>query len=310
VTKFRQFSKGQNFFIIMFVLVCGLLFFADGAAFNLISAPLFVTDLISYATLSVAIILTIITLTIVFRDISQGLPFEPQKSEIFHTSTETGKKIRYVPPSTTIQKNPGKVEYEEEDFKNAKVNHQTIPEPVKTSSKKILFITMIVIVVGQLIFANGVAFGLIALPASSIYAAIAGAVALTVITFAIAFKDVQRTSFAKAQKSGAVVPLEESNKAPVTFSQPVNINIQKSTSALELDLAKQKNQSTQPLITQPTKLICPTCRKEFNIPFFEGNLMVDFGPPKQSNLTKLCPHCEAPVPLKRIGAKEEEIWKE
>ena len=66
----------------MFILVCGLLFFADGAAFNLISAPLFVNDLISYATLSVAIILTIITLTIVLRDIRLGLSFEPEKSDI------------------------------------------------------------------------------------------------------------------------------------------------------------------------------------------------------------------------------------
>ena len=292
----------------MFVLVCGLLFFADGVAFNFISAPLFVNDLISYATLSVAIILTIITLTIVFRDITQGLSFETQKSDITRTSVDSSKKIRYVPPSATIQKNTGRVVYEDEDFKNAKVFNQIIPVPVKASSKSIWFVTMIVIVVAQLIFANGVAFGLIDLPDSSIYAAIAGAVALTVITFAVALKDIQRSAYAKAQKTEVVAPLKEPNKAPLTFSQPVNI--QKSTSILELDLAKPKNHSTQPLITQPTRLICPTCRKEFNIPFFEGNLMVDFGPPKQSNLIKLCPNCEAPVPLKRIGAAEEEIWKE
>ena len=82
MSKLRQLSKGQNFFIIMFVLVCGLLFFADGIAFNLISPPLFVNDLISYATLSVAIVLTIITLTIVFGDMRQGLSFETQKSDI------------------------------------------------------------------------------------------------------------------------------------------------------------------------------------------------------------------------------------
>ena len=294
----------------MFVLVCGLLFFADGAAFNLISASLFVNDLISYATLSVAIVLTIITLTIVFRDIRQGLSFETQKSDNVHAYAESSKKIRYVPPSASIQKNTGKVEYEDEDFENTKVLHATASGPVNTSNKRILFVAMIAIVVGQLIFANGVAFRLIALPESSIYAAIAGAVALTVITFAIALKDIQRSTLAKTQKSYAAAALKESNKAPVTFNQPVNINIQKSTSALEFDFAKQKNQSTQPLITQPTKLICPTCRKEFNIPFFEGNLMVDFGPPKQSNLTKRCPHCEAPVPVKRIGEPEEEIWKE
>jgi hypothetical protein len=296
----------------MFVLVCCLLFFADGAAFNLISAPLFVNDLISYATLSLAIVLTIITLTIVFRDIRQGLDFETQKSDIYYTSVESSKKIRYVPPSASVQKNTGKVQYdyesEDEDFKNAKVYHQTIPAPVKASNKRILFATMIAIVIAQLIFANGVAFGLIALPESSIYAAIAGAVALTVITFATALKDIQRSALTKAQKSHAIAMLKESTKAPVTFHQPVNI--QKCTSVLEVDLAKQKNQPTQPLIMLPTKLICPTCRKEFNIPFFEGNLMVDFGPPKPSNLIKLCPHCEGPVPLKRIGVAEEEIWKE
>lgn len=307
MSKLRQFSKGQDFFIIMFILVCALLFFADGAAFNLISAPLFVNDLISYATLSVAIILTIITLTIVLRDIRQGMPSETHQLDIARTSVEANKKIRYVPSSDSIQKNTGKVEYEYEDSENTKILHQTTPPLVKTSSNRILFVTMIAIVVAQLIFANGVAFGLIALPESSIYAAIAGAVALTVITFAVALKDIQKSAFAKTQKPVAVAPQKETNKTPVTLIQPVNT--QKSTSALDLPLAKQKNQSTQPLIRQPTKLICPTCRKEFNIPFFEGNLMVDFGPPKQSNIIKRCPNCEEFVPLKRIGAKEE-IWEE
>jgi len=289
--------------------VCALLFFADGAAFNLISAPLFVNDLISYATLSVAIILTIITLTIVIRDVRQGMSFETHQLDIARTSVEVSKKIRHVPSSDVIQKNTGKVEYEyeDEDSENTKILHQTTPPPVKTSSNRILFVTMITIVVAQLIFANGVAFGLIALPESSIYAAIAGAVALTVITFAVALKDIQSSAYAKTQKPDAVAPQKEPNKTPVTLIQPVNT--QKSTSALDLPLAKQKNQSTQPLIRQPTKLICPTCRKEFNIPFFEGNLMVDFGPPKQSNIIKHCPNCEALVPLKRICAKEE-IWKE
>lgn len=309
MSKLRQFSKGQDFFIIMFILVCVLLFFADGAAFNLISAPLFVNDLISYATLSVAIILTIITLIIVLRDIRQGMSLETHQSDIARTSAESSKKIRYVPSSDSIQKNTGKVEYEyeDEDSENAKILYQTTPPPVKTSSNRILFVTMIAIVVAQLIFANGVAFGLIALPESSIYAAIAGAVALTVITFAVALKDIQRSAYAKTQKPDAVAPQKEPNKTPVTLIQPVKT--QKSTSALDLPIAKQKNQSTKQLIRQPTKLICPTCRKEFNIPFFEGNLMVDFGPPKQSNIIKRCPNCEALVPLKRLGAKEE-IWKE
>ena len=328
VIKLRQLSKGQKYFIMMDIFVCGLLFCVDGVAFNLISTPLLGNDLISYATLALAIVLTMITLPIAIKDVRQGLSIEMQKSDIVRAGVESNKQPTIVLPPAIIKENTKKVDYEDKDNEPTKVIHQTVPAP-KSFNKRIFFVATIIIVVGLLFFADGVAFGFIALPEFSMYAAIAGAVALTAITIAIALKDKLRRSLPKTQKQGEIqqkqaeeqqkpieepkkqdedVAVKESNKAPGTFVGP--FYIRKSANTVEPDLAKQENPPTKPFIMQPTKVICPACRKEFNVPFFEGNLIVDFGPPKQSNLTKVCPHCQTPVRLKRNGVADGEIWKE
>ena len=178
VTELRRITKGQKYVIIMVIFVCGLLIYANVVAFNLISAPTFVNDIIAYATLTVAVTLTIIILRIVIRD-------------------------------------------------KSKSNELTYTIPLAVSTKETVKI---------------------------------------------------------------------SNKTPLPIILPANID-------------EKEKQPTHQLTMQPTKLICPACRKEFNIPTFWGDLIVDFGPPKQSNLIKNCPNCETPIPLKRKDVPED-IWKE
>ena len=52
-------SKGQKFFVIRVAFVCGLLFYANLIVFNLISVPMFFNDIVAYAALGVAVVLTV-----------------------------------------------------------------------------------------------------------------------------------------------------------------------------------------------------------------------------------------------------------
>ncbi len=86
---------------------------------------------------------------------------------------------------------------------------------------------------------------------------------------------------------------------------------QKTTSKPEADTVKQEKLSPKETVIPRTKVICPACRKEIWLPDYMKEYVVDFGPPKKSNIIKICPSCQASVPLKRIGVlDEEEIWKE
>ena len=179
VMKFRLMTKGQKYFIILTIFICGLLFFANALAFNLISTSIFVKDIIAYASIAVATVLTIIILTILIRD--------------------------------------------------------------------------------------------------------------------------------KRKKSSALDEKTESNEVPRKVS-PMII-IQKTSNSVETNAAGDKHQSTKQFPVEAAKVICPACRKEFNLPTFWGDLIVDFGPPKQSNITKNCPNCQTPIPLKRKRTSED-LWKE
>ena len=91
-----------------------------------------------------------------------------------------------------------------------------------------------------------------------------------------------------------------------------SIGVQKSTVTVEAAGVEQKDHSAsiKEVIERPSR-ICPACRKEFTLPVYESDYIVDFGPPKQSNLIKLCPNCGVSIALKRIGSlNEEDIWKE
>ena len=80
MTNYRQFTTGQKFFIVMAIFVSGLLIYANIDAFNVISAPLFFTDIIAYSAITIAVVLTIITLTVVISDIRRGLFSKAQTS--------------------------------------------------------------------------------------------------------------------------------------------------------------------------------------------------------------------------------------
>ena len=174
MTKFRLITKRQKYIIFVAIFTSGLLFFANALTFNLISSPIFVNDIIAYAFLAAATVVTILTLTILIRD-------KRKKSTGFDIITESNEVSSKVSPS---------------------------------------------------------------------------------------------------------------------------ISIQKTSSTVEANLAGEKNQSAKQFVMETAKLICPACRKEFSLPIYQKDLIVDFGPPKQSNIIKNCPNCETPIPLKHQNGQE------
>ena len=196
----------QKFFLIMMTLVCGLLFYANGVAFKLISAPVFAIDIIGYAVLAVAVALAILTLTIVIRDERRGLFYRTHSSNVFDSAKESNEIPCTIPSKLAAQ------------------------EPVKISSKT----------------------------------------------------------------------------PPIVF--PVNTSSR--TNRVEADKVEQEKQPTKRLIIQTTTLVCPACRKQFDLPIYLGDRMVDFGPPKSSSLIRPCPNCGEFIALKRRGAEEEAVWRE
>ena len=108
--KYRQFTKGQKIFVIMGIFVCGLLFYANGVAFNLISAPTYVGDIITFSALAVAVALTVITLTIVIRDKRRSLFAITQKSNVANSSKESIETPSTILLPVDSQENADKVD--------------------------------------------------------------------------------------------------------------------------------------------------------------------------------------------------------
>jgi hypothetical protein len=182
----------------MAVFVCGLLLYANAVAFNLISARTYVGDIIAYSAFTVAVTLTIITLTIVIRDKRRSLFVKTQKSFGANSNKES------IEISSTIllpvdsqenidrfESNPAAVQIVNDNIatiETAKIPDKR-PAPIAKSAKvfgkRNLFIIIVAFKVGLLFFANAGAFGLISLPEYAIYAAVAGAVALAAITLTI-----------------------------------------------------------------------------------------------------------------------------
>ena len=126
------------------------------------------------------------------------------------------------------------------------------------------FVAVAIIAFGLLLFANALAFNLIS---SSIfvnnviaYAFIAVATVITVITLTILIRD-------KRKKSNELDAFIESNEVSGKVSPP--ISIQKTSKVVEANLADEKNQSAKQFAMETTKVICPACRKEFNLPISE-----------------------------------------
>ncbi len=165
----------------MAAFVCGLLLYANAIAFNLISTPVFVNDIIAFGTLGVAVVLTVVPLTIVTRDIRRIRSLRIQKSNV-DTVVEIDHAADAVSSPIIAQTIVDKVKPDIVAIETAKLPDETpspITPPTKVFRKRNLFVIIVAFTVGLLFFANAVAFGLISLPAYSIYAAVAGAAALT-----------------------------------------------------------------------------------------------------------------------------------
>jgi hypothetical protein len=172
-----------------------------------------------------------------------------------------------------------------------------------------VFVVMTIFVIGLLLYANCIAFNLISVPVFVFdfiaYVALAAAVALTLT---IVIMDKRKGLFIKIQEPDAVDLVKETNVMTDVIPSPTNL--QKTTNVVEADVEEQKNQSVKQLVMEPTKLFCPACRKEFSLGIFEGEYMVNFGPPKPSNIIRYCPHCDSPIGLKRKGIVEEDPWSD
>jgi hypothetical protein len=435
VIKHRQFTKGQKIFVIMGIFVCGLLFYANGVAFNLISAPTYVGDIITFSALAVAVALTVITLTIVIRDKRRSLFAKKQKSIVANSDKESIEIPSSVLSSVDSQENTDKVEsniaavqiVDESD--KASVNFlpnsyrkknlaailiaivaglllfvnavsfklialpeytmyfalagaaaltiatiatvlidkrkdalpkvpivevdgvieesyaapetlDTVSSPIialtrlaKVFGKRNLFVIIVVLVVGLLLVANAGAFGLISLPQYSIYAALAGAIAIATIPLTILLGDKIKAlgqrikSFlAEPDIQEIIKEVKEPDQAPDIAPAPViaqtstikvdpysemlrQFSVQRTARKLYADDVEQEKQLPKKPVILPTNVICPACRKEFSLPVYERDFIVDFGPLKKSNVIEPCFYCGALIPLKRKG-DQEGIWKE
>ena len=173
---------------------------------------------------------------------------------------------------------------------------------------------MIVFVSGLLFYANGIAFNLFSAPmfASDIFAFVALAVAVTfaVATLTLIFRDIRSNAIALRTKKQQVIGfVKESEEASGNPQVPQVVKAQESEEKTKIELSELDNKSFNQIKIERTKLICPACRKEFELPLYLGELMVDFGPPKQSNLIRQCRHCGENIALKQKEVAEE-VWKE
>ncbi len=315
-----NFSNGQKFFLIMAVFVCSLLFYANAVTFNLISAPSYVSDIIAYSALSVAVALTLIMITIVIRDKSRGVFSKTQKPNVIGVIKESNALPIMVPSTVDAQENPDKVESNPPNFqtiKESEVSPTPVPPSAESSNKRLLFAISIAAAASLLIFANLVTFGLIPLPEYFAFAAASGAVALATAMLVRGLIDKISGATSKNPDSQFIVAVKESNEASCTIQTgkipdktPIAFNAQKIIVRKDEDTAEEEKPPTKKATIPLTKLICPACRKEFSLPIYEKDLIVDFGPPKKSNIIKPCPNCGVSIPLKRkVVVEEEDLWK-
>ncbi len=174
---------------------------------------------------------------------------------------------------------------------------------------------MAIIVIGLLFFANIKVFNLFPTPVFVndivVFAALAMAVALTIIFLTIVVRDKRNADLCpKEQKSQIIEGVKESESASNTT--PLPLNSQETISKTEPNdkiLQSMVPEKKNRLKIKPSKVICPACRREFELPIYLGDLIVDFGPPKPSNIVQQCLYCGAILSLKQKGAPEDDVWK-
>ncbi len=329
-------SKRKNVLILIIAIVGGLLFFANAVAFGLISLP----GYSAYVFIASAVALTVIAVALGLVDKRKGALPKASIVEVVGTTKESNATIETLDTVSSpiiAQTSADKVESDITAIKTAKVPDETpapITRPAKVFGKRNLFVIIVAFTVGLLFFANAVAFGLISLPEYSIYAAVAGAVALAAIAVTVILGGKIKVLGSKIKRfvsepeiQDIINEIKETDQAPDTAPASViaqtsmkkvdsyaelfrQFGVQKTVGRLEADKAEQEKQLPKKPVIPPTKVTCPTCRKEFTLPNYERNYIVDFGPPKQSNLIKRCPHCDTFIALKQKGSAEENLWKE
>lgn len=143
------------------------------------------------------------------------------------------------------------------------------------------------------------------------FVALAIAATLTIIFLTIVVRDKRNSVCQKEQKSQTIEGDKESERASSNTSLPINSQeiiskTEPNDKNLQTMMPEQKNR----LKIKPNKLICPACRREFELPIYLGDMMVNFGPPKTSNIVHQCLYCGAIIALKQKDAIEEDVWKE
>ena len=116
LTKSRQKSRMQKFFVIMMIFVISLLVYANGIAFNLFSAPMFANDIIAYVALAVAVTFAAIVLTTIFKDIRHGVSSQTLKFPYQSLLHENINEIELSPEALQTIKNQ-EIEMEESEQK-------------------------------------------------------------------------------------------------------------------------------------------------------------------------------------------------
>ncbi len=184
---------------------------------------------------------------------------------------------------------------------------------------------MSIFVCGLLFYANAIAFDLFIVPefvnSIILYVAIAVAVALTITIIAIAIREIRLGVSPKTQKPQTPATTKEPEETPKIAPTQANVQesikpqpqlqtlkTQKTADGVEIKLPGP--QQFKPPTKDYTTLICPACRKEFNVSIYQGVVMVDFAPPRTPKLIRSCPHCNADIPVKQKGLISEDIWRD
>jgi hypothetical protein len=321
ITRSAKFFGKRNLFLIIVAITAGLLFFANAGAFGLISLP----QNSIYAALAGAIIIAAIPLTLLLSDKIKALGHRIKSFLAEPDIQEISKEVKepdQAPDISTV-----------ETSKVPDKKSVPIARSAKFFGKRNLFVIIVAITVVLLFFANAGAFGLISLPKNSIYAALAGAIVIASIPLTILLGDKIKAlghrikSFLSEPDIQEIInQTKEPDQAPDIAPAPViaqtgtikvdpytemlrQFRAQKTSRKFESDNEEPEKQLPKKPVIPPTKVICPACRKEFNLPIYEKDFIVDFGPPKKSNIAEPCFYCGALISLKRKD-DQEDIWKE
>jgi prepilin signal peptidase PulO-like enzyme (type II secretory pathway) len=336
VTSMAKSSRKRSLVAILIAIIVGLLLYVNVVAFNLIVLP----EYTIYVALAVVAALIITTMAIALVDKPKSAMLKTPIVDVVGAIQESNA-LSELPDTVSLptiaQTSVEKVESNIGAIETSKVPDEkstSIARIGKVFGKRSLFVIIVALTVGLLLFANAVAFGLISLHEYSMYAAVAGAVAIAAIVVTIILIEKIKILGEKIKKFVSepqireiINEVKEPYQAPDTAPAPViaqtntkkvdsyaellrQFSVQKTINKLEVDKAEQEKQLPKKPVIPPTKVICPACRKEFSLPIYEKDLIVDFGSPKQSNTIKECPHCRTPMRLKRKGTVEEDIWKE